>query len=286
MSINSPYNRVILLETTIKIKWVFRTSGYWKSLGYQFTAFGDFFDINVFHLEPGSGKKVKVCCPMCGNDRYDQWRYLLKRGHSRCVNCALIKDFFGKKSGRLTPVRYLGNFDGLSRWFCLCECGNTGVYSMTYLDTNSKRSSTQSCGCYKAEVSRKNLPAVKRGDKHYNWNPNLTDEDRSDRRTVEYLSWVKSVYKRDGYKCVVCNKKVRKLEAHHLNCWSHFPEQRYNIENGTTVCRKCHTNFHLHFMGGWKEVCTQNDFHRFINERQMSSKPPQSLSSEHEVTMS
>lgn len=279
----SKYNTVILMETSIPIKWIFRTSGYWREKGYVFTEWGDSFDVCVFDLEPGSGKKVKVCCPFCGEVRYDQWRYLIKRGHSKCVNCVLIKDFSFKKIGRLTPVRYLGVIDGLSRWFCLCACGKAGEFSVTYLDVNSKKSSIPSCGCYKAEVSRRNLPPIKMGEAHHNWNPSLTEEDRCDRRTVEYLFWAKSVYARDKYRCVICNIKTRKPEAHHLNCWKHFPEQRYDINNGAVMCRKHHTEFHVEFMSGWHTKCTKLDFDKFIIEKQMSSKPPQSLLSENAV---
>lgn len=271
---SSPYNRVILLEDNIKIKWVFRTSGYWKSKGYEFTGWGDEFEVSVFDLEPGSGKTVRCCCPMCGAEKETQWRYLLKWGHSKCMRCSFKEDLFSRTFGRLTVLRLLGVSDsGDCEWLCECLCGSFSVVK----SVNLVNGHTKSCGCYKLDVAKRNLPPIKRGPEHHNWNPALTNEDRDDRRTVEYLAWAKAVYARERYKCAVCNKRTRKPEAHHLNCWKHFPEQRYDINNGIAVCRECHTEFHVTFLGGHHAKCTKNDFIRFLIEKQKSLKPLQSL---------
>lgn len=85
-----------------------------------------------------------------------------------------------------------------------------------------------------------------RGLRHPAYNPNLTDEERLlNRDTTENINWRNAVYKRDGYTCQVCgDAKGGNLEAHHLNSYTDFPEERYDLSNGITLCKRCHGRFH------------------------------------------
>lgn len=61
-------------------------------------------------------------------------------------------DLTGQHFGRLTVLRRAGrNSSGNSKWECRCECGKTIVV----VDSNLKRGTTRSCGCYQAEVAAK-----------------------------------------------------------------------------------------------------------------------------------
>lgn len=56
-----------------------------------------------------------------------------------------------------------------------------------------------------------------------------------------YKQWRKDIYKRDGYTCQMPNCNMKKsLQAHHIFPWSSHPSMRYMINNGITLCRKCH----------------------------------------------
>ena len=62
------------------------------------------------------------------------------------VNSRLI-DLTGARFGRLTVIGRAENKGNLTRWECICDCGNsTIVYS-----NNLRRGYTQSCGCYRHE---------------------------------------------------------------------------------------------------------------------------------------
>lgn len=65
----------------------------------------------------------------------------------------------------------------------------------------------------------------------------------SERNTPEYKLWRLAVYQRDKFACKKCGKKLskgRKIQAHHIRRWSDFPELRYNVNNGITLCWDCH----------------------------------------------
>jgi 5-methylcytosine-specific restriction endonuclease McrA len=49
------------------------------------------------------------------------------------------------------------------------------------------------------------------------------------------------VFERDNYKCIWCgDSRGGNLEADHIKPWSKYPEFRYKVSNGRTLCKKCH----------------------------------------------
>jgi hypothetical protein len=80
------------------------------------------------------------------------------------------------------------------------------------------------------------------GENHWRWM-----EDRSqlkiqdDRRSSAVNEWRRQVYERDGWKCRISNKECcGRLEAHHILNWEDFPELRYEVNNGVTLCHVHH----------------------------------------------
>lgn len=82
---------------------------------------------------------------------------------------------------------------------------------------------------------------------------------------VEYLSWAKNIKIRDGYRCQVCSKRGGRIHAHHMNAWSYFIEQRYDLKNGVTLCTFCHDKFHSIFGKG------ENTIFQFVQFKKMFS---------------
>lgn len=58
-----------------------------------------------------------------------------------------------------------------------------------------------------------------------------------------YKSWRLQVYQRDRFACRKCGKRGRgvRLQAHHIRRWADFPELRYEVSNGITLCYTCHS---------------------------------------------
>lgn len=124
----------------------------------------------------------------------------------------------------------------------------------------------------KAKMGAKNGMYGVRGEKHSNWNPNITDEERMIKRRIpEYREWRTSVYERDGYTCQICgDNKGGNLVAHHLNGYNWDKETRVDINNGVTLCDACHKNFHSIYGYG------DNNIFQFAQYQEMikSSKAP------------
>lgn len=61
------------------------------------------------------------------------------------------------------------------------------------------------------------------------------------RRSSIYGNWRKEVYNRDNYKCKINDDCcLGRIEAHHILIWKDFPELRYEINNGITLCHAHH----------------------------------------------
>lgn len=64
--------------------------------------------------------------------------------------------------------------------------------------------------------------------------------DRLARYSPEAEEWRKSVFARDDYTCQVCGVRGTYIEADHIKPFAYFPELRYELTNGRTLCRTCH----------------------------------------------
>ena len=79
------------------------------------------------------------------------------------------------------------------------------------------------------------------GKKHHNWKGGLTPIIQKERGSIRYRKWVKDIFKRDNYTCVLCGQYGGQLNVHHIKSFTHYPNLRYVFSNGKTLCKKCHS---------------------------------------------
>ena len=60
------------------------------------------------------------------------------------------------------------------------------------------------------------------------------------RKSKEYRLWREAVFERDDYTCVFCGDIGGSLNADHIKRFSDYPELRFAIDNGRTLCVDCH----------------------------------------------
>lgn len=97
---------------------------------------------------------------------------------------------------------------------------------------------------FSSEHKRKIRASTPRGNRHYNWLGGITDGNHKERNSVEFKEWSRAVLRRDKYTCQYCGKVGGLLHAHHVHSFAKYPELRYYIENGITLCKKCHDTNH------------------------------------------
>lgn len=95
------------------------------------------------------------------------------------------------------------------------------------------------------EQWRRNISNAQKGEKGNNWQGGKTPVHRAIRFSVDYSLWRDAVFARDNYTCVSCGKcnsngMRTTLNAHHIKPFSLFPELRFAIDNGVTLCVSCH----------------------------------------------
>lgn len=79
------------------------------------------------------------------------------------------------------------------------------------------------------------------GKDHPRYNP---ESRKKARGAGKYAKWQQAVFTRDRVTCRHCGAIGIQMHAHHINSWSEFPELRFDVENGLTLCYRCHLIVH------------------------------------------
>ena len=138
-----------------------------------------------------------------------------------------------------------------------CEiCGAERAYS----PSRNRKPSRLCMPCYGKNRS---------GALNPNWRGGIKTENSKFRSSPEYRDWRESVFKRDDFACQKCGKVGGDLHAHHLVPFSLDPESRLRLENGQTLCRKCHheTDSFLSKAKAWCGELTTKDRFRFRSKK-------------------
>ena len=169
-----------------------------------------------------------------------------KKGHTSkriCEKCN--KEFF-------VPPSYLGRF-------CSVKCTNEFRKGENSVNWKGGKPRCKVCGkilsirgltyCLKHAVEKAKYKIS--GANNYNWKGGVTPVNKKIRDSMEYADWRKSVFERDNFICNLCGKRGGILQAHHVLPFIDFPEYRFNLDNGKTLCKECHAKIRK---SEWKYV--------------------------------
>lgn len=190
--------------------------------------------------------KIKILCDWCKKE-FEKYESKLGKNNFCCRECYL--KFHSKEVPICTCQVCKKEFRGTkynANKFCSREC-----YEEAHKIKNKNRICPKCKKIFIAKTSEDKYCSwecydqdrhMPKGEDHWNWQGGKSKEkDKHD--SNEYKTWRVNVYKKDNYKCIKCGSK-KKLNAHHKFSWHFYPEKRYDVNNGITLCEKCHIKIH------------------------------------------
>lgn len=82
------------------------------------------------------------------------------------------------------------------------------------------------------------------GERTNNWRGGVSNKNRLIRKKIEYRLWREAVFARDNWTCQECGKRGYVIHPHHIKEFAKYPELRFSIDNGKTLCVECHKKIH------------------------------------------
>lgn len=134
------------------------------------------------------------------------------------------------------------------RMFCSVSCLHSYIKEFGAFNIGTTLGRPANSGSFKKGEHRNpstEFDGSYSGSKHWNWKGGITKEHDAIRTSAEIKKWKKNVFERDNYTCVWCGsrngrgKKVV-LNADHIKPFAKYPDLRFDLDNGRTLCIDCH----------------------------------------------
>ncbi len=177
------------------------------------------------------GGKITKTCIRCGSPFYV---YPSTSGRTHCSLTCANRDMADAQRGIINPgkIHYgedNGSWNGGKQTYICQWCGDEfQAYSRVI-----HKYCSYSCN------AKGSLPRLY-GEEHPNWKGGTTAESDIIRHSEQYKEWRTKVFTRDNFTCQKCGKPKCYIEAHHTKPFALYPELRFEVDNGITLCEDCH----------------------------------------------
>lgn len=97
-----------------------------------------------------------------------------------------------------------------------------------------------------------------RGENNPNWKNGISRINQLIRASFEYNQWKKEIKKRDNYTCQICGIQKGYLHSNHIKKFSDYPNLRFELTNGITICRNCDNRWVMRHEEEWESYFNFN----------------------------
>ncbi len=95
-------------------------------------------------------------------------------------------------------------------------------------------------GIQQSEITKALRASKLSGSLSPTWKGGESRQYKRGYKSEQFKHWRDEVFKRDNYICQSCSQRGGYLTAHHIKSFAKYPELRYEISNGKTLCPTCH----------------------------------------------
>lgn len=191
-------------------------------------------------------------CTICGKiqDCFEFSFWTRKSLGCGCLNNVALagrqfKDETGNRAGFVEFLERIPTPVGKKDAWYRCHCHNCDrTYETSVRSVRHATCETPSCGCIKdlkfREIAKQALGDYRESLGFSREDP-ISAQTNLDRVRIS-REIVPVILKRDDFTCACCWQRGGYLHAHHIYCFSLFPELRFELTNLITVCETCHTD--------------------------------------------
>lgn len=178
--------------------------------------------------------KKHYCSHSCSSTA--RWNHEVRSYPKEIGKCIFCEEVIIAKSA---------SYNKPTRKFCSYSCRTAYSNKTTPKTVNQIKSSRRVATLYMAHRIRTNKERASRsesmkGAKSHFWKGGLTNANRLLRNNAQTKRWKRDVLVRDDFTCKLCGQRGGTLEVDHIKRWADFPELRWDLDNGRTLCKPCH----------------------------------------------
>lgn len=226
----------MIITEWVEAKWNPKTKKRYEELGYKYTKMGHPFLIKITDVSPWNKSQIEVECDYCGSvyetTLEKRTSTFSQRGTTKkdvCRNNICVELKIKESNNRLFGAdSFLESEEGKKKMNSLVM-ERYGVENVFQLESVKEKIKNRNKGIHEDDSTC---------IEYHSSEENLIRTSRA------VVNWKKEVFSRDDNTCQCCGLTNTKMNAHHIMNFSDYPDMRDDIDNGITLCEKCHIQFH------------------------------------------